>query len=274
MSYKNQIDVAEQLLRKVSIPTLPNAILELQNLFEKYEVPPTNKIKNALIINPFIAGELVGLANIPALTNSAHIKISDIDTAIHRLGTKYLKNYVMAITVKELLNTSKINGLSYHSQVIAKIAMEIARYNKYIRPDEAYLLGLIHDIGTFALAEVDENYGSTFVSSLTNHFTIERDEVARFGTTHSAIGYALAHSWNIPNYIAQTLLLHHSSNINLIKNDKLKSLVALIELAHSLSIKHNHGKQETDLNHHICQTNQTILGLSDDDIIDIRSHIK
>ena len=274
MSYKDQIDVAEQLLRNVSIPTLPKAILELQNLFEEYEIPPTNKIKNALVVNPFLAGELVGLANIPALTNSSHIKISDIDTAIHRLGTKYLKNYVMAITIKELLNKSKINGLSYHSQVIAKITMEIARYNKYIRPDEAYLLGLIHDIGTFALAEIDENYGSTFVNRLTNHFSIEKDEEARFGTTHSAIGYALAHSWNVPSYISQTLLLHHSSNINLIKNDKLKSLVALIELAHSLSIKHNQGKQENDLNHHIYQTSKTILNLSDDDIINIRNHIK
>lgn len=273
MSYKNQIDVAEQLIRKTCVPVLPTVVTQLQTLFAQNETPSATKIKELLIVNPILTAEIVALANIPALTNSPHIKIKDIDSAILRLGTKYLKNYVMAISVKELLNTSKIVGLSYHSQVIANISMEIARYNKFIRPDEAYLLGLIHDIGAFILAEIDDNYGATFVGKQTNHFGLEQDEEARFGTTHSAIGYVLTHSWNLPNYISQTLLLHHSPSLDKVENDKLKNMIALIELAHAMAIKHKHGKQETKLNDDICKLSQNILGLSDDDITEIHKKI-
>lgn len=269
MSYKEQIDVAEQLLRKITIPALPTAVLELQKLFDKPETPNPIEVKKLVSANPYIAGELVGLANIPALTNSAHTKIKDIDSAIYRLGNKYIKNYVTAIVVKELLNTSKIAGLSYHSQTIANICSIIARYISLIRSDEAYLLGLLHDIGAFALAEFDENYGPVFVGKQANHYALEEHEIALFGTTHSALGYVLVKSWLIPNHISQTILLHHSTNYKIIENEKLKNLIALIELAHGLAIKQSNAKQENETNESICQESATVLGLSEKEIAQI-----
>lgn len=270
MSYKEHVEVAEQLLQKTIVPTLPSAITQLQTLYQEHATPNPNKVKELLSMNPYIAGEIVGLANIPALTNSAHVKITDIDSAIYRLGNKYIKNYAMAITVKELLNTSKIAGLSVHSQIIANIAAKIAHYSDYIRPDEAYLLGLLHDIGAFILAELNSSYGEVFVGKQNNHFGLEEDEIALFGTSHSAIGYALAKSWSIPSYIAQTILLHHTPQLTKITNNKLRSLVAIIELAHSLSIKKNHAKYEGSSNDEICKESQEALGLTDEELDQIK----
>ncbi len=273
MSYKDQIQVASQLVRKITIPVLPDAVIELQQLFEKSDIPDPAKVKRLISANPYIAGELIGLANMPSLTNSLHSKTKDLDGAIFRLGNKYIKNYVMAIVIKDLLKTKKVAGLSYHSQAIAEVCSFIAKYSKQIRPDEAYLVGLLHDIGAFALAELDEVYGQVFVSSLNNHYTLEQKEVAKFGTSHSAMGYVLAMGWSMPKYIAQSILLHHTERMDDISNEKLKLFVAMLELAHAVQIKNFDAQHETRQNHAIYEKCQKVLNLSDEELGHIQTQI-
>ena len=204
----------------------------------------------------------------PNLTSRSALqaKVKDVDAAIFRLGNRYIKNYVMAIVIKQFMETQKVAGLSYHSQVIALLCSLIARYSKDIRPDEAYLLGLLHDVGAFALAELDENYGQVFISSLNKHYTLEEKEVQKFGTSHTAMGYVLSQGWSMPNYISQTILLHHSRDLDDIKNDKLKSLVAIVELAHALQIKSFDAVHETRDNSQVYAQSIRILDLSEEDI--------
>ncbi|WP_373017690.1 HDOD domain-containing protein [Thiomicrorhabdus sp.] len=269
MSFKDQVDVAQQLLSKIEIPLLPKEVLELQKLFNDSEMPDPVKIKNLISTNPFLAGELISLANIPSISNGNPMVIKDIDSAIYRLGNKQLKNFILSIYVKKILTNNKIKGLSYHSLTIAIIAMEISRYNKFVTSDQAYLLGLMHDIGSFALSELDDNYGDSFVGKLFEHYTSHKNEFSKYGTTHSALGYVIAKTWSIPSYIGQTILLHHESRIAAIKNDKLRNLVAIIELAHAIAIRQNRKVRESEENIAIYKECQRILELTDDEMENI-----
>ena len=269
-SYKHKIDVAEQLLHAVNLPQLPSVVIKLQKLLTESEVPSHDKILAIVSSNPFMTGELVSLANTPCITNSQNNDIKDLKAAIHRLGSKFIKNYALSIAIQSLLDDDKIKGLSYHSQNIAILAAQIARYSEGIRPDEAYLLGVLHDIGAFALAEIDDSYGSTFVGSLANHFDVEEHEFEKYGTTHSALGYVIARAWNIPNSIAQSLLLHHEPKINEIANIKLKKYVAVIELAHLLSTHQSDQKQNQSNKNDICTTLFDILECKEEDIREIK----
>ncbi len=273
MNIKDQIKAAEKLLSEFEMPILPQAALDLQQLFTDSEMPCPKKIKQLISMNPFLAGELVSLANLPSLSSSIDIKIKDIDGAIFRLGNHKLKNFIQSICIKKMLSDFKIKGLSYHSQEIALISAEIARYNRTIRPDEAYLLGIIHDIGSFALSELDENYGETFVGKLVDHHDLEKHELSHYGTTHSALGYVTAQAWNLPTYIAQVTLLHHTDKISALKNNKLRNLIAIIELAHALSILKNHKQPNSTEAMAMRDECQAILELSDEQLNDIRLRI-
>lgn len=274
MSYQDQVDIAEQLLQKIEIPMLPNAVLELQKLFSDSDIPSPSKLTQLISSNPFLAGELILLANLPSLSNGNQPRVKDINSAIHRLGTKQIKNYVMSIYAKKMLGDRKIEGLSYHSQDIAIIASAIARKIRNIGPDEAYLLGLIHDIGTFALNELDEIYGQTFVGKLINYSASERSEYERYGTTHSALGYVITRAWRVPNYLSQAILLHHIAKIPAIKNAKLRQLVALIELSHTISFRKTHQGKETAANIAIYQECIDILEISEETLSDILAQIQ
>ncbi|MBN2865126.1 MAG: HDOD domain-containing protein [Thiotrichales bacterium] len=271
MSYKSKIDVAEQLLHSVKLPEIPSVVIKLQTLLSESEAPNPDKILNIVSGNPFMAGELVSLANTPCITHSDKNNITDLKAAIHRLGNAFIKNYALSIAIKGMLDDDKIKGLSYHSQKIAFLSAEIAKYSQGIRPDEAYLLGILHDIGSFALAEIDPSYGSTFVGRLANHFEVEQQEFAKYGTTHSALGFVIARSWNIPKSIAQSLLLHHEPQIAAVTHIKLQKFAALIELAHLLSTHQSDSPQTQVKKHALCHSLFEILECNEEDIRKIQT---
>ncbi|GKT12545.1 MAG: hypothetical protein ISEC1_P1523 [Thiomicrorhabdus sp.] len=269
MGIKKQIEKAQELLEGFEVPLLPEAALKLQKLFNESAMPSPKKVKDLIAMNPFLAGELVSLANIPSLSNTVGIIIKDLDSAIYRLGNKRLKNYILSIYVKKIISEYQVNGLSYHSQDIALIASQIARFNKYVSPDEAYLLGLLHDIGGFALTEIDPHYGDDFIKNQFKYLSMSKYEEATFGTTHAALGYLIAQSWNVPNYISQTILLHHIHSIDLIENTKLRSLISTIELAHSISNIKNHKNKASGEAKNIYEKCKHILDISDDELYEI-----
>jgi len=271
MIYKKQIENAQKLLDGISIPSMPESVIKLQKLFLESEFPEPEKIKKLLSVNPYLAGELVSLANTPIINNGLTTPIKDIDAAIFRLGNRYVKNYVMAIAIKQFMETRKIASLCYHSQVIAIYCSTIARYSDKVRQDEAYLVGLLHDIGTFALAEVDQVYGQVFINTLNKHYTLEKDEFSKYATTHTAVGYVIANQWNLPNSLAQTVLLHHSKVIDDIHNEKLLALIATVKLAHSLSIKYMNKQKQTKETQAAYDAGLEVLEFSEDIVKQIDS---
>jgi len=270
MGYTDQIDVAKQFLSKVEIPVLPSTALKLQQLFNESDTPDPKTIEKLVSTSPYIVGELVSLANTPEIIQSANLtNTKDIGTAIYRLGNHFVKNYILGICIKDMIDSNKIKGLNYHSQTIALNCILISHRCKGIRSDEAYLLGILHDIGTFALVELDENYGSTFVSSLANHLEVEHDEFKQYGTTHSALGYAICLEWHIPNAIAQAILLHHIDNIQTVKNKKLQQYVALVELAHLLAVNKDFKKNKSERDNKLFEQACQILDLDERDVLNI-----
>ncbi|MDG6777265.1 HDOD domain-containing protein [Thiomicrorhabdus sp. zzn3] len=273
MNLREQIQVAQQVLRKVDIPLLPQEALALQKLFNESDLPDIRAIKQLISANPFLAGELISLANQPNISNQAPNPVKDLDSALYRLGNKRLKNYILSIYINQLLNSMKIKGLSYHSQDIALIMAEIARSTRLLGVDEAYLLGLIHDIGGFALSEIDENYGQIFVGRMRNHYSMYKQEYARFGTTHTALGYVIADNWGLPPLISQTILLHHEPNLQAIKNTQLRQWTAILELAHALAVEKSNQMSVSLEIKKVLQESSTVLNLQEETLKRIRLSI-
>lgn len=273
-SYKNQIDVAQQLIKKITIPVLSDSVIKLQNVLNSSDTPNPTEIKACLSESPYLSGELVALANFYALQSNLSSKITDLETAIIRLGSNAVKNFVLAIEIKKHLDKNRIASLSSHSQRIARIIYLISKRNKTVKPDEAYLIGLLHDIGAFDISELDQVYGQQFIHRLNEHYQLENREVANYGTTHAAMGYVLARSWQIPSYIAHAILLHHSRNLADIENKKLRNILAMIEFAHSLEIRLFDGAHEKPLNQEVYTMCQNLLELTDEQVNEIQLDIK
>lgn len=142
-------------------------------------------------------------------------RISTIDLAIVILGLNTIKEIVMSLAIQKFFtNVGKtlfdVKGFWKYSVLCGAAGRVLARKMDYRLAGEAFVAGLVHDIGILILiqyfasdfAEIrkkQRNHGMTFVEA----------ENAVLRCTHADIGAWLARKWKLPENIEQAVLFHH-----------------------------------------------------------------
>ncbi len=185
---------------------------------------------NAALESPDTSAEDVGsiVANDPAMTakllqfvNSAFFGVPRAIThpaeAVQILGYGTVRSLVLAHHVFASFEKStpghfNIERLWQHSLKCGLTAKGIAERESFdhARVDEAFVSGLLHDIGKLTLAAcLPEEYEKAL--KLAHHAGISmRDaEQVVFGTTHAEVGAYLIGLWGLPATIVEAIALHH-----------------------------------------------------------------
>jgi HD-like signal output (HDOD) protein len=85
--------------------------------------------------------------------------------------------------------------------------MLLAERTRTFDPDEAYTMGLLHDLGEALLRSLfPEEAGS--ITWLGHPFTVER-EVAAFGVDHAQVGQWILDACNVPSTFSFPIQAHH-----------------------------------------------------------------
>jgi len=102
--------------------------------------------------------------------------------------------------------------LVLHSLAVAHGARRIAEASPLrIHPDQAYLAGLLHDLGKLALQEVmPRGLGRLVQQARSSGWACHVAEREELGTDHAALGRLLAQKWHLPSSIETAIWLHHS----------------------------------------------------------------
>jgi putative nucleotidyltransferase with HDIG domain len=189
------------------------------------------RVLNALdsqTTNAGFLGELLGLdhmlaAKVLRAANSAYLgygpSCSSLTDAVVRLGFRRVKTIVTGIVTSQMLETS-LKGYQYastdlwnHSIAVATAAQWIARSINYDSPEEAYVAGLIHDIGKTALNHIIVPIRQRFYQvKLQNDLPFYRTERIFFGLDHAFVGGMMAKKWNFPDKLLLGIKHHHTPN--------------------------------------------------------------
>ncbi len=195
-----------------NLPCLPTPLVELMKLDFSDDLY-YEKVLKLTEQDPTFAVRVINLAN-----SAASCPISQITTlqhAIMRLGVRQVQTLMTTYAIAQIFiprNQSERN-LWVHSIQVATASREIAKMseNKLIEPEQAYLCGLMHDIGRFILfsqipeapTRVDEHEWSTPPELISA-------EESFCGLNHAVIGqYACIH-WSLPDVITAIVACHHS----------------------------------------------------------------
>jgi HD-like signal output (HDOD) protein/CheY-like chemotaxis protein len=101
--------------------------------------------------------------------------------------------------------------LTDHSRQVAAAAREIARCETSDATflDDAYLAGMLHDIGIFILADfVADDYRSLLAAKREGE-TLWEAELRICGESHADVGGYLIGLWGLPDPVVQAVALHH-----------------------------------------------------------------
>ena len=197
----------EKLERCSSLPSLPAVAIEILDLCQKDD---SGKITDAIARDPALSIKLLKTANSPMFAMRS--EVSTISSAVSVLGTNAIRTLVLSFT---LVGGNKSAGLSSNywrrSLLSAMAAREIASFCGSDR-EEAFLAGLLQDIGMLALSRVASvPYSKILQEAGLDHDRLAQLELAAFGVGHPEVGAWLLTRWKAPKLLAEAVAGSHPS---------------------------------------------------------------
>lgn len=243
-------DSANQVLDVNKLPTLPAVAMEAIRLLE-------GESANFDSIADLLKNDQVLTSRIFHYANSAYIgarrQSASVRQAVSTLGLNAVRSIILSASVfdcfAEQLSRDRQGLLNFwlHSIGVAVTAEELAKNLGFQVPEEAYIAGLLHDMGKLACyIQFPEKYDQIRQElerqgSYSTHGTLPLDlEQQILGTDHIQIGRTLAEEWGFPEIFANVMWQHHQPVFETILPEK-ENLPKLIRFADLLCSTHSIG---------------------------------
>lgn len=211
-----------------------------------------------------MASTILAVANSPAYHRSGGKK-ANLYQALTAIGTDMIKTLVISESVFQMFNdfsrpgTIDLRGFWKHSLTAAVMARDIAVKMKHPHVEEAYLAGLLHDVGRLGLmAAAPQEYAVNFHAK--DDAKLCWVEQRTLQITHAEAGAAIIERWQMDSFLADAVQYHHEP-VTRVAN--AHPLIRIVMLSHLLS------SQDTDET--TLAEAGTLCGLEAADIEEIRS---
>ncbi|MBK9440402.1 MAG: HDOD domain-containing protein [Comamonadaceae bacterium] len=213
---------------------MPQILLKLLELCQDEESGMAELAK--LIANDAgITARVMQVANSAAYQRSGR-KVSLLQ-ALNTLGADLIKTLVISESVFKTFNGfphtagTDLRSFWKHALTAAVVARDLARSMNYAQVEEAYLAGLLHDVGRLALlAAAPDVYHVNFQSP--DNETLCAHEQRALHISHAEAGAWLIERWGMDSFLADSVLYHHEASERL---ETAHPLIRLVHLAHLLS---------------------------------------
>ncbi|NLX12816.1 MAG: HDOD domain-containing protein [Phycisphaerales bacterium] len=205
-------------------------------------------------------------------------QVSDLDRAIVLLGLSAVKNIAISASISRLFTTEKISDkfnardIWKHSVAVGVVTREFCcRIGKKAFAEEAFLAGLIHDLGLLIERQAFPEQLSDVIRSICkNNRPICEVEMEMLGADHQSLGSALAAKWKFPRPLQAVLGYHH--RIESLAEDQ-RLLPTLVYIADTLACHERIGfyltGDEQDVDDVLLET----VGLSEADFGEVREQL-
>jgi HD-like signal output (HDOD) protein len=185
----------------VDLPCFPNVVIKIRDALSDptTSVDATVKLVGA---EPRLAGRLIQTANSAAF-NSSGARVTELRTAITRLGQQLVQGAAMAFAVQQMKDEPGLRSIAKDlkdlwkkSIAVASISQVIARRTK-VKPDEAFLTGLLHGIGRlYIMAHAVGKFSALSQDP-------ECTEI--IASWHPSIGKAVLENWRVSEAMAESV---------------------------------------------------------------------
>ncbi len=254
-------NVYAKIKKSGNLPSLPEILLKLLEACDN-ETTSLPEIAEIISKDPALSFRVL------QLVNSANYGLCrnfiSVDQAVIYLGAKSIKNIAVTTCIHQVfegkrfntIKTFKISAFWWHSLMCATLSRRIAKKIQYANIDEAYLSGLLHDIGRLILISTFPEEHKTFLLETEDIWNELWAEKQLIGITHSEAGAWLVHNWNLNSLIADAIRYHHEPL------EQIKEAFSLIKVVYLANlIRENSSDHERNLG-----AGSLLLGLDSDDI--------
>ena len=206
------LNAAARRIKEVS--TLPKVALHAMRIAGNPKARAV-ELQHAAESDPVLAARLLRLAA-PA-ARAARRKITDLPQVIAMVGVEQVRRLAGKATVDEVFRQDELIGtyqrpaLWRHSVSVAICARMLARRQRISDGEDAYLAGLLHDVGLILEDQLVHDGFRSVIGSLKPDRPLAAAEREHLGFDHTMLGEKLGLKWGFPDAVNAAIRYHHMS---------------------------------------------------------------
>lgn len=228
-------DMLKKLERINDLPTLPAIAMEVNRMLQD-EFVKMEDLEGTIEKDQAMTSKILRLSN--SAFFGLRFKVRSIREALMLIGFNTVRNAVVSVSVIKafdgLSSLKEFNMAEFweHSIAVAITGKELARQSGLAQPDDAFLAGLLHDIGKIVLIQYFPDVFKEIWERMTSLGEIFHEAEARLQTAdHGLMGGVLAQKWKIHDSIAGVIRYHSRPS----KSCPDYDLVLVVHLANVLA---------------------------------------
>lgn len=160
-------------------------------------------------------------------------RVGDLKTAVSLLGMKEVRNLALTVHVSRMFaasgdyRTYRREGLWQHMVAVASTSRLIAEVSRAVARDEAYVAGLLHDVGLILLDQHLRRQFKNILDGLERFPSTIAAERSVLPFDHCELGQSIARHWNLSESVSAAAGFHHEPERYEGPHGKMVALVCL-----------------------------------------------
>jgi putative nucleotidyltransferase with HDIG domain len=200
--------------RVAEISTLPQIAMRVVDVAQNPKTGAAD-LKDVVEGDPALSARVLRMVNSAAY--GLRTTVTNLQQAISYLGLTQVRNLALTVSVSDVFRRDATvgrytrRGLWRHSVSVGLCARLIARRRGMAAFEDAFLAGLLHDIGIILIDQVAHDEFVQMLLTLNPQKSLIENERAALRFDHCVLGERVAESWGFPAPVRAAIRHHHGS---------------------------------------------------------------
>ena len=228
--------------RMTEISSLPEVTARIVQVVEDPRAT-AREMHEVVQTDPALAAKILKVVN--SAFYGLPSQIASLERAILMLGLGMVKDLALAASLSRLVKADRISehfgarDLWIHSIAVGVCARLLAKVARSILPDQAFVAGLMHDMGLIAVLQLfpeKVKQVTELCHQEPQNFCAVEERI--IGADHQTFGAALAAKWKFPPGLRNAIAYHHEPSS---LQPEFQSAAATVYIADALCCQGRYG---------------------------------
>lgn len=216
----------ERIGEVASLPTTAQKVLELTE-----NEALGDELREVIQSDPVLVAKILRRLNSSYYALSQ--KVVDVRTAVSLLGFREIRNLALTVFVSRMYDNPHQHGkykrenLWSHSVAVAAASRLVSRVCGKAAPEEAYIGGLLHDLGLILLDQALPKHFRTVLDGIDASTPTCTVECRVLTFDHASLGGYVASRWSLPPPVVDAIAFHHTPSAYTGPHAELVDVVAV-----------------------------------------------
>ena len=210
--------------KKLQLPSLPEVALKIRKALGDESVSIA-EIARLLGTDPALAARILKMAN-SAMFYRGGKSITSLYNAVAQLGHRMVRNVAISFAAQQVFIgygspqlRAYMTGIWQHSVHVAALAHMLARVRTRANADDAFLAGLLHEIGKLYILMRAKDNAEILAAEETFQSILQ--------TWHPRVGRAVLASWDLAEELSAAVGGHETCNLEASDPPSLTEIIAV-----------------------------------------------